>query len=394
MGGIARRATGIKNVRNQGLPLVVIDGGDFAPAYSRQGEIKFETLVESFGQMKYDALSLGEREIMMQNSQYDAWKVLRASGIPVGTLNVTYKGKRVRERPIIIVRGGLRIGLFGLFAGNVLPSGAGKEWVIEDAGRAAEEALSYTKKNADVTVAMFYGKAAQARRLVRRYRGIDVVIVTHSSIPSPQILQLNDSLLISAGTKGQYLGRIDASRTEGKWTFRGRFVVLDNKIPKDPVLQATYSRYQERVARFVKESIAQAKEKLGERFAPIHTANECQSCHGKIYNEWNVTPHAYAMDTLVEKNEQYNPECVACHSTGYGMGGFISLETTSQYAGVQCVSCHGLMEGHIEENSGKREVPEGEAAEIPEVTRGICLKCHTSERDDDFDFKRDKVQVH
>jgi len=394
MGGIARRASEIKNVRSRGLPLVVVDGGEFAPEYNGLGEIKFETLVESFGHMKYDALSLGEREIRMHNDKYDAWNVLSSSKVPVATLNVTYKGKRLRERPTIIERGGLRIGLFGLFTGNVLHSGAGKEWVIEDAAMAAEEALAYTKENADVTVVMLSGKTAQAHRLVRSYRGIDVVIVTHSSIPSPQILRYNDSLLISAGTRGKYLGRVDACRKDGKWNFSGRFVVLDDKIPKDPVLQATYSKYQARVEQFVKKEAVQGKRNPAKDFSPVHAATECRTCHGNVYRGWLATPHAHALETLVGRNEQYNPECVGCHTTGYRKGGFVSFETTPQYKGVQCVSCHGPMKGHIELHSGRQETSEVEAMKGAEVTKYTCMGCHTPERDDDFDFERDKKEVH
>jgi 2',3'-cyclic-nucleotide 2'-phosphodiesterase (5'-nucleotidase family) len=394
MGGIARRATEIKDVRSQGLPLVVIDGGDFAPEYNKLGEIKFETLVESFLQMKYDAMSIGEREMLMQNDRYDAWAMLRASGIPVATLNLTYKGKRVRERPIIIDRGGVKVGLFGLFMGDNFPAGAGKEWGIEDTERVAEEALSYTEKNADLTVVMLSGEMSQARNLVKKHIGMDVVIVSHRSMESPQTLQLNNSLLVSAGTEGKYLGRVDASRAHGKWIFRGQFVALDKNISMDPVLTATYARYQERIEQFVKKSAGQVKEDLEQRFSPVYTANECQTCHGNVYDKWIATPHAHALDTLVEKDEQYNPECVGCHTTDYMKGGFISLETTPQYAGVQCVSCHGRMEGHIDVHSGKKEASEGEITKRPKVTQDTCLKCHTPERDNNFNFEVDKKEVH
>jgi hypothetical protein len=94
------------------------------------------------------------------------------------------------------------------------------------------------------------------------------------------------------------------------------------------------------------------------------------------------------------------------------------LAKTPEYAGVQCVSCHGRMGGHIAFHSGspdKSNVTRALLEVLPEflagsfdkseaevvflarpywVTRNICLQCHTPEFDDDFDFKRDKKMVH
>jgi 2',3'-cyclic-nucleotide 2'-phosphodiesterase (5'-nucleotidase family) len=374
--------------------LVLIDGGEFAPEYSELGQMKFETLVESFLQMKYDAISIGEREILMQNEEYDAWAVLNSSGIPVATLNIAYKGKRVRERPIIIDRGGVKVGLFSLLMGDHMPAGAGKDWEIREPEMVVDAALSYTKRNADLTVAMLHGEISQVREFVKKHKGMDIVIVSHKSIESPQTVQLDNSLLVSAGTQGKYLGRVDTYKSNGKWIFDAQLIALNKHVPKDPVLTATYARYQERVEQFVKKSARQVKEDLEGRFPPVHTATACQTCHGNIYDEWIKTSHAHALDTLVNRNEHYNPECAVCHTTGYMEGGFISLETTPQYAGVQCVSCHGRMEGHIDLYSGKREGLEANTAKWPKVTQDTCLKCHTPERDSNFNFERDKGEVH
>ena len=374
--------------------MVLVDGGEFAPEYSELGQIKFETLVESFLQMKYDAMSIGEREILMQNEEYDAWAVLNSSGIPVATLNIAYKGKRVRERPIIIDRGGVKVGLFSLLMGDHMPAGEGLGWEIREPEMVVDAALSYTKRNADLTVAMLHGEISQVREFVKKHKGMDIVIVSHKSIESPQTVQLNNSLLVSAGTQGKYLGRVDTYKSNGKWIFDAQLIALNKHVPKDPVLTATYARYHERVEQFVKKSARQIKEDLEGRFPPVHTATACQTCHGNIYDEWIKTPHAHALDTLVNRNEHYNPECAVCHTTGYMEGGFISLETTPQYAGVQCVSCHGRMEGHIDLYSGKREGSEANTAKLPKVTQETCLKCHTPERDSDFDFEKDKKEVH
>lgn len=86
-------------------------------------------------------------------------------------------------------------------------------------------------------------------------------------------------------------------------------------------------------------------------------AKKCKACHLKQFNSWSQTRMANAFDILKPKvaadrkikakldpNKDYthDPKCLECHTTGYGKpGGFKSIETTPDLAGVQCESCHG-----------------------------------------------------
>jgi hypothetical protein len=97
------------------------------------------------------------------------------------------------------------------------------------------------------------------------------------------------------------------------------------------------------------------------------------------------------MVSLINKNQDYNPECLPCHAVGYREGGFISVSRTPEYGGVQCISCHGDMEEHMNYHEG---LLDEEATGPQEVTEAVCLYCHTDQRDGDFVFERDKKQVH
>ena len=97
------------------MPTIVVDGGSCAPEYNRQGEIKFEALLESFRQMQYDAISIGEREILMHQHTYNVWERLKDTDIPIVTLNIAYRGEKLQDKPLIIRRGEIRVALFSLF---------------------------------------------------------------------------------------------------------------------------------------------------------------------------------------------------------------------------------------------------------------------------------------
>ncbi|HQH73102.1 MAG TPA: multiheme c-type cytochrome, partial [bacterium] len=57
-------------------------------------------------------------------------------------------------------------------------------------------------------------------------------------------------------------------------------------------------------------------------------ASKCKMCHnlkkfGMFYDDWMQEKHAKAMDVLKDE-EKKNPECLKCHTTGYGKpGGFV-----------------------------------------------------------------------
>jgi 2',3'-cyclic-nucleotide 2'-phosphodiesterase (5'-nucleotidase family) len=368
----------------------VVDAGEFAPLYDQQGEIKFEMFLESFRQMQYDALSIGAREMLMQRDTYDAFKKLKAAHVPLATLNIAFQGKRVRTKPLIIRRDGIKIGVVSFFLEEHIPEAAKKYWAIDDPDQTAEAALTYTRKKADIVVAMLHGDMSQVSAFTQKHKGIDIVILSHCLAALQTPVEVNGSLLLCAGSEGKYLGRVDASRTGGSWSFTHELIALDRTIPKDTLLTKTYEEYLVCVSQLAEEIVQQHKDELAAQFPPVAQATDCQSCHTDIYATWAKTPHAHAIESLTEKNEHQNPECIVCHTTYYLKGGFVSLEKTPEYAGIQCAQCHGRMEGHIEFHSGisqKEDAP-------PTVNQDLCLQCHTPDLDDDFDFERDKKLVH
>ncbi|MFQ5876439.1 MAG: cytochrome c family protein [Acidobacteriota bacterium] len=86
-------------------------------------------------------------------------------------------------------------------------------------------------------------------------------------------------------------------------------------------------------------------------------SKKCKMCHIREWKSWSQTKMAKAFELLKPgirgeqkeaagldpaKDYTADPECVSCHSTGYGKpGGFVDLETTPDLAGVGCEMCHG-----------------------------------------------------
>ena len=103
-------------------------------------------------------------------------------------------------------------------------------------------------------------------------------------------------------------------------------------------------------------------------------AATCQGCHAEAYKVWHNSKHAQAMQTLTLKKRDKNPSCVGCHSVAFGQGGFISMQHSPQFAGVQCENCHGPRKEHVI-NPQKRTT---------KVTTN-CTTCHHPPHTANFD---------
>ncbi len=95
-------------------------------------------------------------------------------------------------------------------------------------------------------------------------------------------------------------------------------------------------------------------------------AAACRGCHQQQYQVWKNSAHAHALQTLQNKNKAQDGECVACHSVGFGAGGYVSLRLSPHLAGVQCENCHGARQAHILDPSHPTKTK----------TSFTCRKCH------------------
>jgi len=360
--------------------------GDFAGRPDTQGTIKSKVALEAMKKMDYDALVLGEREIALGDDF--VFKQIKKGGVPLVDTNVEYNGRDVGKRKIIIKRGGLKIGILGL---TLDQTRAGQEaWTIEDPFEAVKEVLPDLRKKVDIVILLSHIGYRQSVALAedKDIDGIDVVLVGHGGrrVKTPQ--SIGNAIMAEAGSQGKYVGRVDLTydREEKKITdFSGKLIPLDSKVADDEKMQKLYSSYQEQVKDLVKKEAKGRKETTGTQPSNYMGAVWCRSCHTDIYKAWNGTPHAKAFFTLREKGEEYNPECVGCHTTGYGKGGFLTANETPTFINVQCEACHGSASKHVADK-GKTPLRKMEAA--------VCLRCHTPERDENFDYNGKKALVH
>jgi len=109
----------------------------------------------------------------------------------------------------------------------------------------------------------------------------------------------------------------------------------------------------------------------------------CSDCHQDEADFWKTTVHAKAWQTLVERGQQFDYECIGCHVTGFDKPGGSNLAHNDKLRDVQCETCHGP--GSIHVAKGGKEKPAAIRLAPPD---DLCAsQCHTKEHSDTFQLE-------
>jgi hypothetical protein len=109
----------------------------------------------------------------------------------------------------------------------------------------------------------------------------------------------------------------------------------------------------------------------------------CADCHQDAVDYWKTTVHAKAWQTLVDRGQQFDYECIGCHVTGWDKPGGSNLAHNETLRDVQCETCHGP--GSIHVAKGGEEKPSAVTLHPP---KELCAtQCHTTEHSDTFDYE-------
>lgn len=227
MGGMARRATLIEQIRQQEANVLLLDAGDIwqgTPYFNFfNGEVEFKLM----SRMQYDAATLGNHDF--DNGLKGLERQLPHAGFPFLVANYDFKNTILKDRfqPYkVFEKQGLRIGVFGL--GIELEGLVGKnnfeQTLYHDPVAVAREMVQELRQSqkCDLLVCLSHlgyqynnGKIDDVT-LAREVAGIDLIIGghTHTFLDKPEVVLHNSghqTLINQVGWSGIFLGRIDFS---------------------------------------------------------------------------------------------------------------------------------------------------------------------------------------
>jgi hypothetical protein len=357
--------------------------------------------------MSYQAMAVGSTDLLLGLGELS--HLAGRVKFPLLCANLKVQSGMPFKAYTVVDVGGLKVGVIGLLidtigrvylakvapGGEVLPS-------VETARKVVEE----LKGKTDLIVALSHNR--QDRNLeLAGIDGIDVVIDPSIEYGNhhPRIRDdewekaVGRSLILRADGNGSSLGMLEidfsapgaglGSRArkeelEGKEKeaglseeeraelkeLRSRNLYLLRRIPLSP----HYADDPEAMALLDTFKNGGDVTRVSSRPAPAAradylTASACLDCHKKQHDFWGTTSHAKAMEPIRALGEDRKPECISCHTTGYGPA-FIAPTDTATFAGVQCEACHGTSPDHVKDPVAHR---------FGSVSESICLPCHNED---------------
>ena len=346
-GGLPRRAYAVEQIRQRGVPTLLVDAGDIFDGEADIDTHRCEVNLKAMSTMGYDVVALSESDLSYGN---------------------TYLGQRSA------------VATFPFLAPDVIETDFTQPFVLENVGEytlacVTDVACETAVSQADIILAL--GDPEDPEH-------IDVIICSDDIEPTAA-----ETGVLSVGCKphGKTLGVLalwlDA---HGKLShhYATELALAGDVAESKPVRQLLTDFYRE----------VSPTSELTPLFVDQHlerdqqngyvSAMACQQCHEQEYLQWSATRHAFAYQTLVKKERYFDAGCVSCHTTGFGYPtGFHIADSDARLEGVQCETCHGPGKRHVG-NPKKSNIRSG-------ADTSLCLQCHDPEHSPGF---ADVVALH
>lgn len=221
VGGALRREAAIREIRADNPNTLLLDGGDFSQGTPYFNIFKGYVEVRLMNAMGYDAATLGNHEF--DNGSAALAARLKTADFPVVCANYQFANKKLAKiiKPYVIIeRGGMKIGIFGLgvnLNGYVAPKVAGEVTYLDPVETARKVVSILKAQNCDLIVCLSHvGVDKNVKdndyEIARQVPEIDVIIGGHSHEELNPPAVVGNTRVCQMSNKGKCFGVLTVER--------------------------------------------------------------------------------------------------------------------------------------------------------------------------------------
>ncbi len=389
MGGLTRISTLFGEKRAE--KILCFDAGDAIEGPADYQRIQHRAILQAFAVMHYSAINIGKREAQLSLNQLV--ELRGKTPVPIVSANLLNAATRV---PVFethhFLAGTSRIVVVGVVDPRGLSEKLGEGLVVEKMETTLANLLPKLRQESDLIVLLAYTDEQTLHALAREFYEIDVILGGDVSQPAQKIEFENHSVIYYTANQSRAVGTLDldlAAPHRAKVT-AAEVQLVSDKIPEDASIRQLASTYRSEIRRTKLDLDNPAN--LGADMIPGVKAGAdfagsaaCLNCHATAAKAWQQSQHARAFTALVERDADADPNCIGCHTVGFGQpGGYRREFGRDKLTDVGCESCHGPGAQHVT----ARQSGVSGGAKFRPLGAGDCQRCHNGEFSRPFTFEK------
>jgi 5'-nucleotidase/UDP-sugar diphosphatase len=267
VGGISRIATLVEQTRAWNEPhhvfTLLLEAGDILQGTPLSTVFHGEPDFECLNMMGVNVMVVGNHEFDFGQENLRAR--MAQAHFPVISANVRYADtKRPLAPPTVAFElDGVKALVFGLTSKDTPIESAAKNVTGLEFLDPVEVARRIVEANRDeypILIALTHIGLDEDIALAKAVPGIDIIIGAHSHDVVREPMRVGDTLICQAGSKGAYLGQLDAFFANGDVAkYRGFLRPVDSTVEPDAAVEAVVQRYANQLSGKLKRVIADSK---------------------------------------------------------------------------------------------------------------------------------------
>ncbi|MGD9581283.1 MAG: bifunctional UDP-sugar hydrolase/5'-nucleotidase [Vampirovibrionia bacterium] len=224
LGGLARIATVVQEVRNKKEDVLLFDSGDTIQGTLFTRLFGGEYVGELMSKLGYNAVTIGEHDFDKGPDGLRAY--IKASSYPFLAANLDIKKDSVLrgliEPYVVLDVDGINVGVLGLMTEDTnIFANIGEDISVSNPKIAARKVIDELKPKSDIIIVLSHLGLASDKKLAEEVSGIDIIIGggSKTKLSTPVIINNNkgnNTIIVQANNQGRYVGQLDIAVNDKK----------------------------------------------------------------------------------------------------------------------------------------------------------------------------------
>jgi 5'-nucleotidase / UDP-sugar diphosphatase len=278
VGGLARRATIVEEVRREGAPVLLVDSGDILIGTALSSWFRGEPDIRAMNLIRYDAMVAGNHDF---DYGLDHLRTLvDLADFPILCTNLQSERSDLPCRSFFITRmGNVSVGVLGIVGRSNFPEtfnrDVAKELSLVDpiVSLQSEVLRLRTENHVDLVFVITHQDTDEDLEVLETVDGVDVIIGGHTEgfdglyvrgLTQPvETVTHPGTVYVKTHRQGRTVGRLDLTIEDGAVLHaRSRNIPVTASVPIEPNVQQLLSEYRQRFGRHATQVLGHASVRL------------------------------------------------------------------------------------------------------------------------------------